>query len=137
MARFSIHERDVRTVIGAWAWPAPRGSNGMHSGMEKHCAGRDCIEEDVEGLPPILILHGDADTVVPVSFAHTLQEAVVAAGGEAELQIYRGAGHSFNAPFSSGCSATAADDAHRQTIKFLRRSWSFARQDPSGESVQS
>ncbi len=83
--------------------------------------GPASLEEDVQGLPPVLILHGDADAVVPVSFAHALRDAVVASGGEAELHIYAGAGHSFNAPFASTYSAKAADDAHGRTIEFLRR----------------
>lgn len=83
--------------------------------------GPASLEEDVKGLPPVLILHGDADSVVPVSFAYALRDAVVASGGEAELHVYPGAGHSFNAPFSSGYSAKAADDAHGWTIEFLLR----------------
>ena len=83
--------------------------------------GRASLEEDVQGLPPILILHGEADTSVPVSFAYALRDAVVASGGEAELHVYAGAGHSFNAPFMTTYSAEAADDAHMRTIEFLRR----------------
>ncbi len=83
--------------------------------------GPDSLEDDAQGLPPVLILHGDADTVVPVSFAYALRDAVVASGGEVELHIYAGVGHSFNAPFSSAYSAEAANDAHRRTIEFLRR----------------
>jgi carboxymethylenebutenolidase len=82
--------------------------------------GSASLEEDVRGLPPVLILHGDADTVVPVSFAYALRDAVVASGGEVELCVYAGAGHSFNAPFVPTYSAEAADDAHRRTIEFLR-----------------
>jgi len=83
--------------------------------------GPASLEEDVQGLPPILILHGDADTVVPVSYAYALRDAVVASGGEAEIHVYRGAGHSFNALFSPTYSAEAADDGLGRTIEFLRR----------------
>lgn len=82
--------------------------------------GPASLEEDVQGLPPTLILHGDADTVVPVSFAYALRDALAGANGEFELHVYAGAGHSFNAPSLSTYSAEAADDAHRRTIEFLR-----------------
>jgi carboxymethylenebutenolidase len=83
--------------------------------------GPASLEEDVAGLPPVLILHGDADTVVPVDFAYALRDAVIAAGGRAELHVYPDVGHSFNAPSSPEYSATAAEDAHRRTIEFLQR----------------
>ena len=40
---------------------------------------------------PLLLVHGDADTVVPVSHAHRL---AAAAGGRAELWVMPGRGHS-------------------------------------------
>jgi carboxymethylenebutenolidase len=79
------------------------------------------LEEDVRGLPPVLILHGGADSTVPVRFAYALRDAVRAAGGEAELHVYPDAGHSFNAPFARTYSAEAAVDAQRRMIEFLRR----------------
>jgi carboxymethylenebutenolidase len=83
--------------------------------------GQTTLEEDVEGLPPALILHGEADRVVPVSSAYALRDAVLAAGGEAELHVYAGAGHSFNSPTSTAYTASAAGDAHRRTLEFLKR----------------
>jgi carboxymethylenebutenolidase len=79
------------------------------------------LEEDVRDLPPVLILHGDADTIVPLRFAYALRDAVAAAGGEAELHVYAGAKHAFNLPHSPDYSADAARDAHRRTVEFLRR----------------
>jgi carboxymethylenebutenolidase len=83
--------------------------------------GPASLEEDVQGLPPILILHGDADAIVPVSFAFALRDAVIAAGGQAELHVYAGAGHVFNLSYSPTYSKDAADDATRRTIDFLHR----------------
>jgi carboxymethylenebutenolidase len=83
--------------------------------------GPASLAEDVRGLPPVLILHGDADKVVPVRFAYALRDAVLAAGGQAEWHVYPAAGHSFNAPYSSTYSAEAAKDATRRTVEFLRR----------------
>ena len=83
--------------------------------------GTESLEQEARSFPPLLILHGDADSVVPVRFAYQLRDAVVAAGGEVELFVYPGADHAFNAPFSSTYSEAAASDAFARTVDFLRR----------------
>lgn len=83
--------------------------------------GTQSLEQEVRDFPPLLILHGEADNVVPVSFAYQLRDAVIAQGGEVELHVYPGAGHAFSAPFSSTYSEPAASDALARTIEFLRR----------------
>ena len=72
-------------------------------------------------FPPLLILHGEADNTVSVSLAHLLHDAVLARGGEVEMQLYPRAGHAFNGPWSVEYSETDATDAWRRTIDFLRR----------------
>ncbi len=79
------------------------------------------LEDQVRHFPPLLILHGDADTVVPVSRAYQLKQAVVDQGGEVEMHIYPGAHHAFNGTFSSAYSETAAMDSFNRTIDFLKR----------------
>lgn len=49
-----------------------------------------------EGLPPFLILHGDADVTVPLQESRNFQARVVAAGGTCELMIVPGAPHRLN-----------------------------------------
>jgi carboxymethylenebutenolidase len=82
--------------------------------------GTDSLEQEARGFPALLILHGDADGVVPVRFAERLREAVVAQGGEVETHVYPGLGHAFNMPGMSTYSETAAADALRRTVHFLR-----------------
>lgn len=48
-----------------------------------------------KGLPPILVLHGDADTVVPYEQSTRLTKAIESAGGDAELITVPGEGHGF------------------------------------------
>jgi carboxymethylenebutenolidase len=84
-------------------------------------AGERSVEEEAKGLPPILILHGDADRIVPVRFAQALKEAVVSAGGEVEMHIYPSARHAFNVPFTQVYSGEAAEDSYRRTMEFLAR----------------
>lgn len=50
---------------------------------------------DWSRLPPVLILHGDADRIVNVGEAHRLKQVLVEAGVTCEAKIYRGAGHGF------------------------------------------
>jgi len=95
--------------------------------------GPASLEEDARGLPPVLILHGDADKIVPVSFAFALRDAVVASGGQAELHVYAGAGHVFNLPYSETYSEEEARDAHRLTVDFLHR-WLAAEQAGPAEA---
>jgi dipeptidyl aminopeptidase/acylaminoacyl peptidase len=47
--------------------------------------------------PPTLILHGDADTVVPVSQAHDLNHLLDQTGTPHQLQLFPGEGHWFSA----------------------------------------
>ncbi len=79
------------------------------------------LEDQIRGIPPLLILHGAADTVVPVTRAYQLQQAVVSHGGIAEMHIYPGLHHAFNAAFSPAYSDSAAADSQRRTIEFLKR----------------
>ncbi|MDF1858863.1 MAG: alpha/beta hydrolase [Verrucomicrobiales bacterium] len=43
--------------------------------------------------PPILIVHGDADVIVPVQHAHALNEQLNAAGADVELHLVKGGNH--------------------------------------------
>jgi len=79
------------------------------------------LENQVRNFPPLLILHGDADTIVPVRFAYFLMEAVRTNGGEVEMHVYSGAHHAFNATFGPTYNDSAASDSFRRTIEFLRR----------------
>jgi carboxymethylenebutenolidase len=81
----------------------------------------ESLEQEVREFPPLLIIHGEADTVVPIESAYRLREAVIAHGGEVEMHIYPGAQHAFNAPWSPMYSESEASDSTRRTIEFLRR----------------
>ena len=71
-------------------------------------------------LPPTLILHGDADVLVPVAQAHTLDALMTAAKRPHEMRIYPGANHAFNfAGLPMWYDAADAQDAWRRTLGFL------------------
>jgi len=84
--------------------------------------GRTSLEDDARDLPPTLILHGDADRVVPVSFAYALHEALAARGRPVEIQIYPGARHGFDIDQDpERYDVRATEDARRRTLAFLER----------------
>jgi carboxymethylenebutenolidase len=68
---------------------------------------------DAGKLPPTLILHGDADRIVPVDEAHRLQRLLAEHGVPHETRIYPGEGHLF--------TPLTALDAARRTMSFLGR----------------
>jgi dipeptidyl aminopeptidase/acylaminoacyl peptidase len=59
-------------------------------------AGRSRLRSDRKAC---LIEHGEADSIVQVSSAYRLRDAVIAHGGEVEMHVYPGAEHAFNAPW--------------------------------------
>ncbi len=74
------------------------------------------IPEELHGfprMPPVLILHGEQDRVVPVSEAIRLQQLLERTGTPYEMKLYPDAGHGFN--------GLQLLDAGQRTIKFLRK----------------
>ncbi|MEO6156824.1 MAG: alpha/beta fold hydrolase, partial [Ilumatobacteraceae bacterium] len=47
---------------------------------------------------PVLLLHGDADPVVPVEQSRELARRIADAGGDVQLHVYAGAGHGLRDP---------------------------------------
>jgi carboxymethylenebutenolidase len=70
---------------------------------------------------PVLILHGSADTTVPVQAAQHLAAILDRAHSPYEIQLYPGAGHRFDRDLTSDADRTAAADAWRRTLMFLTK----------------
>lgn len=62
--------------------------------------------------PPTLILHGDADYIVPLSQSTTLRNALLAAGAKVEIHTYVGEGH--------GWFGSTLTDTYNRTISFVK-----------------
>lgn len=71
-------------------------------------------------LAPTLILHGDADSVVPVQRAYELDKLLRDARRPHEMHIYPGARHGFNS-VKGDENVANSKDAWQRTIKFLDR----------------
>jgi carboxymethylenebutenolidase len=78
------------------------------------------LRPGVKTLPPVLIIHGDRDAVVPVAEAHQLAGLLAARKLPHEVQIYPGVGHVF-ANASGGLNWAAALDAEGRTGAFLEK----------------
>jgi dipeptidyl aminopeptidase/acylaminoacyl peptidase len=82
--RFERHYND--TLVGPLpaAWSLQRGRSPL-AAAERITA-------------PLLLLHGDADDVVPVEQARALAERLTRLGREVELHVYEGEGHGWGRP---------------------------------------
>ena len=59
---------------------------------------------------PVLLLHGDADPVVPIVHSLLLRDALTAAGGTVELEVMEGEGHGFRDPANIAREHAASED---------------------------
>lgn len=75
------------------------------------------LETPVEHLPPLLILHGDADAIIPIGQGQRLADLATSLKGKPELVIYPGEKHGFGSRIDSDNGA----DALARTIAFLKR----------------
>ena len=71
------------------------------------------IRDRCTRMPPVLILHGDADERVPLRWANELEALLKRCGTEYDIQIYRGEGHRFG--------MMTMLDAGARTVKFLKK----------------
>jgi carboxymethylenebutenolidase len=75
------------------------------------------MDRPVTRFAPLLILHGDADTIISVEQGRRLAELAKQLGTPAELVIYPGERHGFGSRLQTANGA----DALARTIAFLRR----------------
>jgi len=83
--------------------------------VEKYGGLPAAFAKEIHRFPPTLIIHGEADDVVPVSEAYALAAFLDDLAVENEVKIYANAGHGFDVPPES----SDADDALRETVLFL------------------
>jgi carboxymethylenebutenolidase len=77
----------------------------------------DDFQQRVTHMPPTLILHGDKDSVIPVSQAYDLHKFLRKLGVSSELRIYPRQEHGFD----SNGDGVAAKDAWQRMLAFFDR----------------
>ena len=75
------------------------------------------LAQPAKRFPPLLILHGDADRVIPVNAGIHLEILAKSVDAKAELVIYRGEGHGFGADLKNKNGA----DGLKRTLAFLKQ----------------
>jgi carboxymethylenebutenolidase len=75
------------------------------------------LKTPVQRLPPLLILHGDADAVIPIDQGKKLADLSKSLKGRPELVTYPGERHGFGSRIDTANGA----DALARTIAFLKR----------------
>ena len=72
-------------------------------------AGPELIGEEIKSKPPILLIHGDQDEMLPVQHLHDAVDALGGAGLNLEWHVSQGAGH------------TIAQDGLELGMEFVQR----------------
>jgi carboxymethylenebutenolidase len=82
--------------LGSWVALSVAARDRRVSAVVEYYGGLPEWEElDLGRLPPVLILHGDADRNVRVQEAYKLEQTLSESGVFHEMHIYAGAGHGF------------------------------------------
>ena len=76
------------------------------------CYGSFPPIQNVRRIPPLLVLHGGADQVIPPIAGKELVDYAKTLGGFAQLVSYPGAGHGFD--LAPGPANSAGEDARRR-----------------------
>jgi len=84
------------TGLDRWEWGGMSTLFGKGAGVETMKAASP-LEYATAAFPPVLLIHGNQDEVVPVGEATRMYEALVAAGGTAEIHVFAGQPHGFDA----------------------------------------
>jgi acetyl esterase/lipase len=86
------------------------------------------VEHIRPGMPPVMIAHGEKDTLTPLRGARAFCDRVIAGGGRCELHIYPGVGHLFTRNLANqeddfDPDPVARADAAAKQNAFLRTMW--------------
>lgn len=116
LARFNLDEGDLALVgfsqgtmmalqVGLRRLRPPAGIVGLSGGL----VGADTLADEIRCRPPVLLVHGDRDEMLPIEHMFEAAQGLAAAGVAAEWHVSEGTGH------------TIAEDGLRLTTDFLRR----------------
>ncbi len=69
---------------------------------------------------PVLGLYGSADTGIPLESIERMRQAIAAAKGASQIQLYDGAPHGFHADYRPSYQRDAAEDGWKRLLDWLR-----------------
>jgi phospholipase/carboxylesterase len=65
-------------------------------GFSGMLAGAELLQSQMQNKPPVLLVHGDSDEMLPHGLTQRAAEALTAAGLEVGVHIAKGVGHSID-----------------------------------------
>ncbi len=79
-------------------------------------------------MPPVVIVHGEQDSLTPLGGARRFCERVMAGGGRCDLHVYPGVGHLLTRNLANEESdfdpdPIAREDGNVKQVEFLRSLW--------------
>ena len=81
---------------------------------------RAVLHLNVEGdMPPMLLVHGVEDELVPVEESRTMHERWLACGGKSEMMAVEGAGHGLRTPGTMGEWMDGIEEIRGKMAKWL------------------
>lgn len=86
--------------VGLRRQPGPACIIGLSGAL----VGANRLAAEIKSRPPVLMMHGDADPVVPVEALFSAVEGLGAAGVNAEWHISKGLGHSIDNAELEACA---------------------------------
>src|SRR5262249_22092588 len=92
---------------------------GVAAVVELYGGLHEDLWEGCKHLPPLLIIHGTRDRIVPVKEAYALRGLCDALKVRYEMVIYEGQDHLFR---GGPITSKVIEDAGRRTLAFLRKS---------------
>jgi acetyl esterase/lipase len=109
-------DTSVAAAVGIYA-PTKLRTHGNLEGAVGLLFGRSDAQIEIQDkaspinwvsqdFPPSMLIHGNADAVVPVSESVNMYDALRKAGAKSEIHIYEGAPHAFDATAEFGRQVT-------------------------------
>ncbi len=95
-----------------------------YSGFTAAVVWHGAVNDDAPKLNvPVIILHGVSDPAVSIDRVFELARNLDAQGKFFQLKTYSGTEHAFTLPGGGQYNPIAADDAFREAVAFLRRTY--------------
>lgn len=122
---FGIYDLQRIMADDAFA-PIRKAARGLMGCAETPCAPAIVTAASAtprlgQALPPALLIHGTADDVVPYGQSQALAQTLRANGGQVQLILIPGVGHSLVDKNSQPVTQAANYKALRATLEFLRQ----------------
>jgi dienelactone hydrolase len=100
--------------LGGYVGLAAAALDGRYAALVEFFGGvPEMVMQMIDRMPPTLILHGEADVVVPVSEARKIEKIFKLRKMEYEMHVYPGEGHNFSPP--------ARNDSLARVGRFLKQ----------------